>query len=112
MKIPKFDLSMDMDMVETFKTMGLREVFSDFSQMPYTTIDGNSIKIDRVNHSAKIKIDEEGCEATAYTVMKGIAAAGLPERPSRMDFILDRPFLFVLMGQGTLPLFVGTVYKP
>ena len=112
MKIPKFDLSMDMEMVETFKTMGLREVFSDFSQMPYTTIDGNSIKIDKVKHSAKIKIDEEGCEATAYTVMRGIAAGGFPEKPSRMDFILDRPFLFVLMGQGKLPLFVGTVYRP
>lgn len=29
-----------------------------------------------------------------------------------LDFILNRPFMFVLMGKGNLPLFIGIVRRP
>ena len=92
--------------------MGVQKLFGDDSQTTYTTVDGRSIKIDQARHSARLKIDERGCEGSAYTMVRGLAVAGAPEKPSRIDFILDRPFLFVLMGKGKLPLFIGIVQNP
>ena len=112
MAIPKFDISQDMDIIEDLQAMGIRDVFSDDSQTPCMTVDGNSIKLDQVRHSAKLSIDEKGCKASAYTSMRGIAAGGLPQTPPRYDFIVDRPFLFVLTGKGNLPLFMGIVHQP
>jgi serine protease inhibitor len=55
-------------------------------------------------------IDEEGCTAAAYTVMLAAGAARPPEE--KVDFVLDRPFLFVINGQDGQPLFVGIVNQP
>lgn len=113
MEIPKFDIHEDFELLETLQAMGIQRLFGDNSQTPYTvTEDGLNIKIDQAKHSAKLKIDERGCEAAAYTIMMGIAAAGIPETPPRMDFILNRPFLFALTGKGNLPLFMGIVRQP
>ena len=113
MEIPKFDIHEDIDLLDALRTMGIHQLFSDSSQTPYTiTKDGLSIKVDQAKHSSKLKIDERGCEASAYTVMMGVAAGGIPQTPPRMDFILNRPFMFVLMGKGNLPLFMGIVRRP
>lgn len=113
MEIPKFDIHEDFELLETLQAMGIQRLFGDNSQTPYTvTEDGLNIKIDQAKHSAKLKIDERGCEAAAYIIMMGIAAAGIPETPPRMDFILNRPFLFALTGKGNLPLFMGIVRQP
>ncbi len=46
-------------------------------------------------------------EAAAYTVMM-MAGAAMPPK-DEVDFTLDRPFLFVVTGADSLPLFVGIV---
>ena len=51
--------------------------------------------------------DEEGVTAAAYTVML-MCGAGMPPM-EEMDFILDRPFLFVITSRDNLPLFAGVV---
>lgn len=112
MKIPKFDISQDEELCDALMEFGIHSLFSDKSQTPYLKVDGNNIKVDQVKHSARITIDERGCEASAYTAMRGIAGAALPKEPPRFDFVLDRPFLFILTGRGKMPLFVGIVHKP
>ena len=66
--------------------------------------------LDRVNHGARVKIDEEGVTAAAYTEML-LAGAAMPPK-DEIDFILDRPFIFVITGSDGLPLFIGTVNNP
>lgn len=58
----------------------------------------------------RVMIDEEGCTAVAYTVMAAVGAGMPPDE--EIDFTLDRPFLFVITGDGELPLFVGIVNQP
>ena len=55
-------------------------------------------------------IDEEGVTAAAYTVMAAAGSSAPPE--DEVDFVLDRPFLFVLASDDGLPLFAGTVAQP
>ena len=53
--------------------------------------------------------DEQGVKAAAYIEIPGAGAAAPPEEI--IDFILDRPFLFVITS-NSLPLFAGTVNEP
>ena len=48
--------------------------------------------------------------AAAYTVIMAENTALF--RGEEMDFILDRPFVFVITGRDGLPLFVGVVNQP
>ena len=108
--VPKFDVSSDLDLKEGLKAMGVTDVFcadtADFS--PLTETEG--IEISQIRHGARVMIDEEGCQAAAYTEMSA-AGDGLPPE-EQVDFVLDRPFLFIITGEDGLPLFMGIVNQP
>ena len=93
MSMPKFDIQSDMDLTEPLKSLGLTELSSDFSGC---------------RHGAGISVDEEGVKASAFTL--SYYGAGVPE--DEVDFILDRPFVFIIEGRDGLPLFVGVVNNP
>ena len=57
-----------------------------------------------------MKIDEEGVQAAAYTVITGAGSAMPPDE--EVDFVLDRPFAFVVTLSDKLPLFAGVVNNP
>ena len=109
LKLPKFDAASDRRLDEALKSLGITSAFghdADFSPILFE----QEAWLDAVNHAARVKIDEEGVEAAAYTVMAVAGAARPPE--DEMDFILDRPFLFFITSRDNLPLFAGIVYNP
>jgi len=108
LSVPKFDVVSKMSLVEELQQLGVTDVFqsevADFSPL---TKESDGIFVSQVEHAARVKIDEEGCEAAAYTV---IAMCGSAMPPSEeVDFVADRPFLFVITGRDGLPLFIGVV---
>ena len=112
--IPKFDVSSDLELTPALQRLGVTDVF-DSSRSDFTplTREPETLYVSRVEHAARVKIDEEGCEAAAYTIVEAPAeeAAVEPEW-EEVDFILDRPFLFCITNAGGLPLFVGLVSHP
>lgn len=114
LSLPKFDVSADLDLIDGLKALGVTNAFdglvSDFSPM---TGDTEEIAIGQAKHAARVKIDEEGCEAAAFTVMMAEATAAM-QPPPPVKFTLDRPFLFAVTSAqgGALPLFVGAVQTP
>jgi len=111
LSVPKFDISSDMELTQQLKKLGITDIFlpgtADFSPI-IPENDGGCV--DQVKHAARVAIDEEGVTAAAFTVIMR-AGAGMP--PSdEMDFVLDRPFLFVIESQDGLPLFAGVVNQP
>lgn len=112
LSLPKFDVSSDLDLVEGLKALGLTDVFdpavSDFSPLIQST---DPIAVTQVRHAARVLIDEEGCEAAAYTVIMMEATAAAPP-DDEVDFVPDRPFLFVITNADDLPLFAGLVNHP
>lgn len=107
LRLPKFDVTGQLDLAGGIKDLGVTDVFdasvSDFSQIT----DQSHLYLNRIDHSARISIDEEG-----------VVAAGYAENPliymgfTEVNFVLDRPFLFVVSSRDDLPLFVGTVQEP
>lgn len=110
LSLPKFDVSSDLKLKDALNRLEIHGVFdpetADFSAL----IPDTAAWLDTVNHAARVKVDEEGVEAAAYTVMAVCGAGAPPEE--EMDFILDRPFLFVISSRYDLPLFCGVVNTP
>ena len=65
--------------------------------------------VTQVQHAARVKLDEEGCEAAAFTAIIAEATAAMPQELPVVEMNLNRPFAFVITGVDGLPLFVGAV---
>lgn len=113
LSMPRFDVSSDLDLIEGLKALGVTDVFdwtvSNFDPLEASTDD--PLYISKAQHAARVKVDEEGCEAAAYTVMIMECGAAMPP-DEEVDFTLDRPFLFAITGDSGLPLFTGVVNQP
>lgn len=113
LSVPKFDVSSDIDLSEGLEKLGVKDVFksgkADFSPL---SKDSEGWYINRVQHAARVIIDEEGCTAVAFTAMVAGTGGFIPAE-NEIDFILDRPFVFVITSEfASQPLFVGTVFEP
>ena len=112
LSVPKFDVSSEIDLREGMQTLGVHDAFnafvSDFSPL---TEDFDQIYVSEAKHAARVKIDENGCEAAAFTTIMAPTAA-IPRETEELDFILDRPFVFVITNNEGLPLFIGVVNHP
>ena len=81
---------------------------ADFSPL---TADDADLALTQAAHAARVKIDEKGVEAAAYTILT-VGETAAAEKPEEMDFVLDRPFLFAIVSPDGLPLFTGVVNDP
>lgn len=108
--IPKFDISYNTDLMEGLQSLGITSMF-DFGTADFTPLtDTPDIAITKVSHGVRVAIDEEGVEAGAYIDMS-LCGAGMPP-DEEVDFILDRPFIFVIKSHTGCPMFVGVVCNP
>lgn len=108
LSVPRFDVAGSTDLIKSLQNLGIKEAFflgADFSPI----LKKNNAYIDYANHAARVKIDEEGVEGSAYTIM--IASKGMPP-DEEVYFTLDRPFLFCVRSDEGIPLFIGVVEKP
>lgn len=106
--VPKFDVSSDIGLNEGLKALGVTDIFdagtADFSPLAENS---EELCVSTARHAARVVIDEQGCTAAAFTEMAVSGAAMPPDE--EMDFVLDRPFLFVITGDTGGILFAGTV---
>ena len=113
LSMPKFDASSELDLIGGLKALGVTDVFdgglSNFDPLAAST--DEALYVSQVQHAARVKVDEEGCEAAAYTVIMINPTSAAPPA-DEVDFILDRPFLFAVTGDSGLPLFAGVVNQP
>lgn len=109
--VPKFDVSADTELSAALSSLGVTDVFdadtADFSPLMDNT---DGIFLSQAKHAARVAIDEEGVIAAAYTVMAAAGAAMPPDE--RVEFTLDRPFLFAVTGASGEILFAGIVNTP
>lgn len=109
LSLPKFDVTGSMELSESLQQLGITEVLGENADFSPILPDCDAY-LSQADHAARVKIDEEGVEAAAYTMM-AMAGAGMPPE-EEVDFVLDRPFLFLITGYDNLPLFAGIVNNP
>jgi serpin B len=110
--IPRFTLKKTLDLADGLTTLGLGELF-DENGNPLSLLsgDGTPAYIGQAQQGTAISIDEVGCEAASYVEI--VVAAGEeapPEDLVRMS--LNRPFVFAILSENDVPLFLGVVNDP
>lgn len=112
LSLPKFDIRSGGNLAEDLKAMGITDVFNPntgaFSGA-FPGFDG-PIWLDAVNQATRVAIDEKGVTAANYLELPVPGSTAPPEEI--IDFILDRPFLFVVTNFADVPLFAGLVNQP
>ena len=105
--VPKFDVESDLDLMDALAALGITDL-QDPDRADLSALTDLSAFLSEAQQLARVKVDEEGVEAAAVTIltMTENAAPAPPEEVCVMD--LDRPFLFVIYS-NRLPLFVGVV---
>lgn len=102
--VPKFDLSADLDLMSTLKSLGITDLL-DKDKADLSGLTSLDTFLTQAEQMTRVSVDEEGVEAAAVTIIAD-GNGGIPDETCVMN--LNRPFLFVLRSQG-VPLFVGVV---
>lgn len=109
--LPKFDIQASSDLRGVLESMGISDLFDPAAADFGETVSGMSpVWVTGVNQATRVAVDEEGVTAASYLELPAAGAAEPPEEI--IDFILDRPFVFVLANRYGLPLFAGVVNAP
>jgi serpin B len=110
LELPKFELEYKIVLNTILTQLGMGIAFdpdrADFSRI----VDNVPLFISKVLHKTFVKVDEEGTEAAAVTVVEiGITSVG----PHVTHMRVDHPFMFVLRERqsGTI-LFMGKILNP
>ncbi len=111
MYIPKFEIHSTLQLRKGLQNLGVKKVF-DHAQANLSNLFSDENKmpayLDDARHAAMVKIDEEGVTGAAYVEMMAATDSGI--EPRKVEFRLDKPFMYAITSHAGSLLFVGTVY--
>lgn len=109
LKMPRFTLENKMNLIPALQALGMKKAFTN--EADFSSMSDIATYISLVQQATRLKVDEEGSEGAAVTVIEGDLMSPLPEE--KVDFFLDRPFLFQIIEPATgTVLFMGQVGAP
>lgn len=108
--LPKFKFEDSMELAEILQEMGMTDAF-DMLTADFSGMTQEQVYISKVKQETHLGIDENGAEASAYTVVE-VAAGAAEMVPEIYELKYDRPFLFGIVSDIGVPLFLGIVNMP
>jgi len=104
-KLPRFESGTDINLIPVMQGLGMIKAFDQYlAEFPYLCIDPpDFIWIALMKQVAKIKLDEEGTEAAAVTVIGVDGKDGYT--PNIVRFHANHPFLYVISEKITGAIF-------
>ena len=109
LSLPKFDISMNKDIISDIKALGIADCFDSYNANFSEFFTDNGPYVNKMEHGVRVSVDEKSCSGAAYVRVD--MWGGYPP-PEVVDFTLDRPFIFVVTSPDGLPLFIGVVNQP
>ena len=95
LRLPKFELTYNKSLKDVLKSMGVNlpfDVNADFSNIRRQ----NDIFINDIIHKTYLKVNEDGTEAAAVTMVEMMFNSFMPREEKIIDMEVNRPFLFIL----------------
>ena len=105
--MPEFQIASEYDLAGFCKDHGIRTVFSP--QADFSPLSSDWLKAEKIRHKVYISVDREGTRAAAITDMEVFVGSAYMDKPRIKDVVVDRPFIFAVVHDSGLPVFVGTV---
>lgn len=112
LKMPKLSIQSSFSLVNVLLKMGLVDLFTINSQLPFLTDSQEQVKVDDVLQEAILKVDETGTVAAAVQSVS-VVTLSINESPEEVSFIVDQPFLAIIVDRrNRTPLFLGKIVDP
>ena len=109
-KVPKFDYGSKFDLVEMLNSLGMTEAFEETAD--FSKISEEDLFVSGVKQEAQIFLDEEGAMAAAFTQVDVNTTSMPMDSPEKIEFNLDRPFIYGITSRDGTLLFVGVCKNP
>ena len=113
MSIPKFRLQSKIDLAAGLNLLGVTKAFdrenAQFRKLLTNLQPYENVYVSKTSHAAMVEVDEDGVTGAAYTEITMSKATAVRD-PKTIDFVLDRPFYYIVTGEDGSILFAGTVY--
>ena len=100
LSLPRFETSTDIYLEDIMKALGMPNAFE--GGYGFNKVVDQNVFIGMMKQVAKIKLDEEGTEASAVTVIELDKSVS---EPRKVTFRADRPFLYVISERSTGAIF-------
>ena len=97
LQLPKFEVNFEKELNDILIDLGMYSAFNvdaDFSGLRKE----GELYISKVIHKTYLKVNEEGTEAAAVTIVKVVESA-MPEEDKIYNMKVNRPFLFMLKNK-------------
>ncbi len=105
--LPPFDATSKVQLKDTLLSLGITGIFGD-DLTAFSQIADNELYVSSMEHACRVKADENGVEAAAYTVEMMKETAMYPQEI--IDIRFDRPFMFIIRSNlDNTILFCGTI---
>lgn len=106
-KFPRFEINYEKNLIEDLTSLGMKEAF-DGNLANFSSMSSEKLDLNILNQFTYIKVDEEGTEAAATTIIGADTNIG----PPNSNFHVNRPFAFMIKEKSTgTILFMGKVTK-
>ncbi|MFH0993312.1 MAG: serpin family protein [bacterium] len=106
--VPKFSTQSKYSLNETLESMGCSRMFSP--QAEFGGISDRALMVSFVKQDAGIELSEAGVKAAAVSSIGMVESSINPNL--LIQFVLDRPFIYVIYDSNDVPLFVGVMNNP
>lgn len=111
LEIPKHEIRSGFSLNSPLQAMGIRKMF-DTGVADLSGIGEGELFIGSGYHQAYFKTDEQGSEGAAATGFS-IECLGISEEPGPVEFVVDRPFLEMIIHRPTNALlFLNRIVDP
>ncbi len=112
--LPSFKIVYRKELSNVLGPMGMGPVFSGGLDRIGLFRNWQDLWIDEVIHKTNLRVDEEGTEAAAVTVVTVVGgAAPDPNKPQPFTFTADHPFVLAIVDRANqTPIFLGSVVAP
>lgn len=108
LSVPKFRVSSKTNMLETIRQLGVTDALNaELADFTPLTTEREGLSLSKADHAAMLEIDEHGVIGAAYTELA--LTEGAMIEYDEIDFVLDRPFMFIVTGGDGSVLFSGVV---
>lgn len=102
-KLPRFESESDIKLIDIMSELGMPRAFDPYLA-EFPNFCNKPVFIGMMKQVAKIKLNEEGTEAAAITVI-GIKTTAVAPEPQHVQFFANRPFLYVISEFSTGAIF-------
>lgn len=109
-KIIEFESEYKNNVTEYLKQLGFNKLYNEENVL--NNMLNKNLKLFKSMHGAKIKVDRYGTKAGAVTVHQNIFGSLLERRElENIVLLFNRPFMWMVIDENLIPLFMGYINK-